>query len=92
MNKVYVVKTEWTNDYDNGETERIYDTKEKALEDFNDIVEGGKENLNLYYDEIDMIDEEDMIEEIDDNYYCIYESNDYLRNHIVARLVEREVL
>ena len=80
--KVYVVLENWVVDCDFGDSFEVYDTKEKALEDFKERVRNAK---------IDMQDYDDLIEEEDENYYTNYIEGYYSQNHITIRIEEKGV-
>ena len=92
MNKVYVVLEEWVVDYESGSTMEVYNTKEKALEDFNERVKYAKIDMNLENTNEDLIEESDMVEEKEENSYSVYEDGDYSRNHISINILEKEVI
>lgn len=83
--KVYVVIESWVVDYDSGRTIAIYDTKEKALEDFKERIKSAK--IDMGFDN----DEGNIIEEKEEDSYVIYEDGYYSRNHIYIDIVEEEV-
>ena len=89
--KVYVVLESWVVDCDSGSTMEIYDTKEKALEDFNERIRNARTDMNFNVDEDEQIDGNSMIEEKDEDSYCIYEDGYYSSNHISIRIEEKEV-
>ena len=85
--KVYAVISNWVCDCDNGSDTNIYTTREKALEDFNEQIRNARIDMN--YDEED--EDSNIIEELDENNYSIYEDGYYSRNHINIRIEEKEV-
>ena len=87
--KVYVVLESWVVDYDSGNSMAIYDTKEKAQKDFDERVRNAKIDMNL--EQVVEIEETNMIEEKDEDSYCVYEDGYYSRNHISIRIEEEEV-
>lgn len=89
--KVYVVLENWVVDYDSGSTMEVYDTKEKALEDFNERIRNARIDMNFNADEDEQIEESDMKEDKDEDSYCIYEDGYYSSNHISIRIEEKEV-
>lgn len=89
--KVYVVIESWVVDYDSGRTIAIYNTKEKALEDFKERIKSAKIDMGFDNDEDDIIDEGNMVEEQEEDSYVIYEDGYYSRNHICIDIEEEEV-
>lgn len=89
--KVYIILEDWASDYESGNNIEVYDTKEKALEDFNDRIKNARVDMNYDYNENEQIEDSDMVEEKEDDYYCIYEDGYYTRNHITIRLEVKEV-
>ena len=89
--KVYVVIESWVVDYDNDRTVAIYDTKEKALEDFKERIKSAKIDMGFDNDKSDIIDEGNMVEEQEEDSYVIYEDGYYSRNHICIDIEEKEV-
>lgn len=89
--KVYVVLENWVVDYDSGSTMEVYDTKEKALEDFNERIRNARIDMNFNVDEDEQVEESSIVEEKDEDSYCIYEDGYYSNNHISIRIEEKEV-
>ena len=85
--KVYAVVSHWTCDCDNGSDIDIYNTKEKALEELNEQIRNARIDMN--YDENDK--DSNIVEELDEDNYCIYEDGYYSSNHISIRIEEKEV-
>ena len=89
--KVYVVLENWVVDYDSGSTMEVYSTKEKALEDFNERIRNAKIDMNFEKNEDEQIEDSSIVEEKDEDSYCIYEDGYYSNNHINIRIEEKEV-
>ena len=84
--EVYTILTSEAYDYDNNVRVEVYSTKEKALKEFNELVKIAKDDMGIKYDENGKITNEDIIEDIDENYYSIYEYGYYSKNHITIIL------
>lgn len=89
--KVYVVLEDWVVDCDSGSTMEVYDTKEKALKDFNERIRNARIDMNFNTDEDEQIEESDIKEDKDEDSYTIYEDGYYSTNHISIRIEEKEI-
>lgn len=79
MKKVYLLIDSWACDYENGRDIKIYSTKEKAMEEFNNKI---KEFNGVVYNTIDK--SKDSFE--------AFNEGEYAENHTYIYIEEKEVL
>lgn len=91
MIKVYAVVTDWATYDDNGCNVKLFSSYDKALNEFNKVVEEEKtKNWSSVIDKEGKVKEGYILEE-DKDYFKIYEDNDYNDNHTEMWIEEKEV-